>query len=130
MVRFRSIRVSSPLPGEPISNVGSDIGLSRSVWSSGLESILPSLLNQEDMVQEQQMSQSLTIPVKSSLRFSISLCTHNECQVSRAEVLKSSRIFHNLSKLSETFCHMLEHFRLFYDLLENLELFIEYLRTF
>lgn len=44
MVRFWSTRVSGLLSGEPISDVGSGMGLGHSVRVAGLGSILPGLL--------------------------------------------------------------------------------------
>ena len=43
MVRFGSIRISGPLSGEHVSNVGSGMGSGSSVQVSGLESVLPDL---------------------------------------------------------------------------------------
>ena len=44
MIQFGSTRVLGPFSGEPISDVGSHMGKSHSVWVSGLRSVLPSLI--------------------------------------------------------------------------------------
>jgi len=42
MVRFGSTQISGLLLGETISDVGSGMGLDRSLWISGIGSVLPS----------------------------------------------------------------------------------------
>ena len=44
MVRFGSIRVLGALLGEHISDVGSNMGSGRSIWVSGLGSVLLGLV--------------------------------------------------------------------------------------
>jgi len=41
MVRCESTQISGPLLGETISDIGSGMGLDRSVWISGIGSVLP-----------------------------------------------------------------------------------------